>query len=161
MNIRDTVRVYLRNNFAPFAIADSSTGVIDSLSFSGVYKFYNAATGTYYIQTKHRNSIETWSKSVGESLTSGDIYEYDFTNSNLKAFGKNLILVGTKYCILSGDVNQDGSVNLSDVLMAYNDASGFVSGYISTDVTGNGITDLSDITLIFNNAANFVMKIIP
>ena len=161
MNMRDTVRLYLRNNFSPFAIADSSAAVIDSSTLRGVYKFYNAASGTYYIQTKHRNSIETWSRSGGESVTSGGIHEYNFTNSNSAALGNNLILAGTKYCIFSGDVNQDGSVNLSDVLMAHNDAAGFVTGYISSDVTGNSTTDLADVILISNNAVNFVMKITP
>ncbi|MEP7146829.1 MAG: hypothetical protein ABI792_07445 [bacterium] len=161
MNMRDTVRVYLRNNFSPFAIADSSAAVIDSITFRGVYKFYNAPQGTYYIQTKHRNSIETWSRSGGEPVTPGSTYEYDFTNSISNAFGNNLILVGTKYCIFSGDVNQDGIVNLPDVLMAHNDAAGFVTGYTSTDVTGNRTTDLADVILISNNAVNFVIKITP
>ncbi len=42
-------------------IADSSKGVLNGITLSGNFKFYNAPTGNYYIVLKHRNSIETWS----------------------------------------------------------------------------------------------------
>ncbi|MGB4851768.1 MAG: hypothetical protein WBQ38_05575, partial [Ignavibacteria bacterium] len=59
LNKRDTVRAYLRNITTPFAIIDSAKSVIDSVTFTGSFLFTNTASGTYYIQTKHRNSIET------------------------------------------------------------------------------------------------------
>ncbi|MEO8447576.1 MAG: hypothetical protein ABI528_08780, partial [bacterium] len=58
---KDTVRTYLRSNVSPFQKIDSSKAVIDSSTLTGSFSFVNASSGTYFIQVKHRNSIETWS----------------------------------------------------------------------------------------------------
>ncbi|HMQ69971.1 MAG TPA: hypothetical protein PKA90_13255 [Ignavibacteria bacterium] len=155
----DTVTVYLRNASPPYSLTDSSEALIDS-NGTGMISFLNADNGTpYYIQISHRNSIETWS-SAGNSFSSG-VMNYDFTISATSAFGNNQKLKGTKFCIYSGDVNQDGLTDLSDITLVFNDAANFATGYIITDVTGDNIADLTDLTITFNNSANFVSKIIP
>jgi hypothetical protein len=50
---------------------------------------------------------------------------------------------------------------LNDVLAIYNAASNFTSGYNVADLNGDGIADLSDIILASNNASNFVTTITP
>ncbi len=74
--------LYLRDGTAPYRLRDSARAVIDSISFSGLFSFLETPSGTYYLVVRHFNSIETWSKSGGETLT-GDssIYNYDFTTS--------------------------------------------------------------------------------
>ncbi len=161
LNMKDTVKVYLRTTTAPYVIVDSGKTVIDSISLSGSLTFNNAATGTYYIMVRHRNSVETWSKSGGESYVKGTPFSYNFTTAATQAFGNNLILVGPKYCIYSGDVNQDYLVELSDILQIYNDALIFATGYVVTDVTGDGFVDLSDLTIAYNNSTNFVGRQAP
>ena len=59
LNMTDTVRAYLRNISLPYAIVDSAVGLLDSLTFKSAMQFTNASTGSYYIQLKHRNSLET------------------------------------------------------------------------------------------------------
>lgn len=66
----DTIEVFLRQVFPPYAKADSAKILIDSTGF-GTAKFYNASSGTYYIAVKHRNSIETWSRAGGEPFIRG------------------------------------------------------------------------------------------
>ena len=66
-----------------------------------------------------------------------------------------------RFAIYSGDVNLDGIIDLNDVLLIYNDANNFVTGYIETDVTGNNITDLTDVIIAYNNSAGFVVSIYP
>jgi hypothetical protein len=110
--MKDTVKVYLRNILSPFSKIDSASAMLDSVSFTGFFNFKNAPTGTYYILIIHRNSIETWSKSGGESMTRGVLKNFDFTSSSSQAFGNNMMLKGTKYCIYRGDVNKDGSITL-------------------------------------------------
>ena len=161
LNMKDTVTVYLKNNTAPFANVDSARGVIDSITFTGNFAFRNAPSGNYYIVVKHRNCIETWSKSGGENYTFGGTVNYNFTTSASQAYGSNLQLVDTRYCLFSGDINQDGSVNLDDVLSAYNDANSFLTGYLNTDVNGDLITELSDVLIVYNNSGNFVSNITP
>ena len=42
---------------------------------------------------------------------------YDFTTASTKAYGNNLAsLFDGKFGILNGDVNQDGTINLTDLL---------------------------------------------
>jgi len=155
---RDTFTVYLRNGLSPYNIIDSSKKIIDSLSLSALFTFDNTLTGTYYITLNHLNTIETWSKIGGENLVAdGSIYNYDFTTSSSQAFGDNLALRSGKYCLYSGDVNQDGYITLFDVIPIYNDATNFITGsYLSTDLTGDNIIDLTDVTLCYNNSTNFI-----
>ncbi|MDQ3019124.1 MAG: hypothetical protein M3R36_00920 [Bacteroidota bacterium] len=160
LNMRDTVTAYLRNLNAPFVKIDSAKSVIDSVTLTGAFLFNNAPSGTYYIVVKHRNCIETWSNSA-VVLTSGSETTYNFTLAASKAFGNNMILKGTKYCIYSGDVNQDGTVDLTDLSLIDNDAYNFVSGYFNTDLTGDNYVDLEDLSIADNNAYNFVIKVTP
>lgn len=161
MNLRDTVKAYLRNSISPFNTVDSAVAVIDSVTLTAPFVFKNAASGTYYLQIIHRNAIEEWSKAGGESFTKGITSNYDFTSSQSQAFGNNMILVGSKYCFYSGDVVKDGVVDLSDVIAIYNDASTFTGGYAVTDLNGDNISDLTDIILAYNNSTAFITKITP
>jgi len=72
-----------------------------------------------------------------------------------------MILKGVKYCIYSGDVDQDGTVDLADGTLIDNDAFNFGSGYLQSDVNGDGLVDLSDAIYADNNAANFVIAVTP
>ncbi|MEZ4821149.1 MAG: hypothetical protein R2942_01590 [Ignavibacteria bacterium] len=107
--IRDTVRIYLRNSSSPYAIVDSAKAYISS-SGTGTFSFQNASNSVnYYINLKHRNSIETWSKNP-EMFSAGTL-TYDFSNAATKAFGNNqtqIDLSPLKFGIYSGDQNQDG-----------------------------------------------------
>ncbi len=164
MIMRDTVRAYLRNNEPPYNSVDSATAVIDSSSFRGSFLFDNADAGVYYIQVKHRNSVETWSKSGGENYIYGIQMTYNFTTDASQAYGGNMILSNTspvRYSIYSGDVNQDGMIDLSDQLLIYNDASTFVTGYADSDLNGDYIVDLNDILIASNNAASFITVVSP
>ncbi|MEO8210371.1 MAG: YCF48-related protein, partial [bacterium] len=94
----NTVKVYLRGAASPYAIKDSASAAIDSLTFSGLFTFANAPSGTYYLDVRYFNTIETWSKAGGEIyVADGSTYDYDFTNLSSKAFGNNMTLKGTKW----------------------------------------------------------------
>ncbi|MEZ4690420.1 MAG: hypothetical protein R3A12_09655 [Ignavibacteria bacterium] len=160
LRLSDTVRAYLRNVSAPYAVVDSAIGIVDSLTFKSAFQFNNAATGTYYIQLKHRNSLETWSKN-GVNYIMDSTLNYDFTFAATQAYGNNTKLKGTKYCLYSGDISQDGYIDLSDVVGIYNNATAFVNGYVVTDVNGDLITDLADVLIAYNNAIAFVSAKFP
>ncbi|MCB0729030.1 MAG: hypothetical protein KDD00_16305 [Ignavibacteriae bacterium] len=154
----DLIDIHLRNPVPPFNIVSSVTGY--NLSF---VTFPDAVSGNYYISVNHRNSIETWYYQP-VSLNDSSLMYLDFYSSQNKAFGSNQKLVDNSpllYAIYSGDVNQDGAVNLKDVLSINNDANTFVSGYVVTDLTGNDIVDVTDVLIAYNNSANFVSVIRP
>jgi len=161
LNIRDTVRTYLRNTVSPFAKVDSSVSVIDSVTLTTPCVFKNTPTGTYFIQIIHRNGLESWSKTGGQSITNGITSFYDFTSDQSQTYGNNSKLISGAWCFFSGDVNHDGSIDGSDLSSIDNDASNFLSGYVVTDLNGDGIVDGSDLLIADNNASNFVTKLTP
>lgn len=163
MILSDTAKFYFRNSTTPFAIVDSATAVINANTLTGSFKIRNAATGTYYIEVKHRNTIETWSGGT-TSYTLGQTLSYNFTTAVTQAFGSNMIQVDPsplRFGIYSGDPNQDGTVDVSDLVSIYNDASVFLSGYVPTDINGDDFTDVSDLIIAYNNSINFVSVIRP
>jgi len=163
-NRKDTVTVYLRNAKSPYEIVDSSKSTIDTVSLTGNFKMNYAPAGEYYISLKHKNSLETWSKSGGENYDPMTLETYNFTGSATQAFGNNLAPVDftpVRFALFSGDVNQDGAIDGSDAGIIDNDASNFVSGNSVTDLNGDYIVDGSDVSIVDNNASNFVTKIVP
>jgi PKD repeat protein/subtilisin family serine protease len=150
----DQITLEIRDANSPFNLADSCIIVdIDTTGIGEVTIPYTL-TQSYYFVIKHRNSIETWS-SLPISLDTDSIY-YDFSDSISSAYGNNLKLVGNRYTIFGGDVNQDGFVNLSDMQQTANDASSFLLGYRPTDVNGDGKIDALDLIIIDNNILNSV-----
>lgn len=153
-SVPDTMRVYFRNNSSPYELIDSSKSIIDA-SGNGTFNFSQTVNSVnYYLIVKHRNSIETWS-SASVSFVSNSV-NYDFTASVNMAYGNNLILKGTKYCLYGGDVNSDDIVDIVDNSIADNAAYNFLSGYVTEDVNGDGLVDVSDVAIISNNAAKFI-----
>ncbi|MBK8983795.1 MAG: hypothetical protein IPM38_16125 [Ignavibacteria bacterium] len=57
------------------------------------------------------------------------------------AYGNNLVLKGSVYCIYSGDVNQDYIIDISDLSDVDNDVFIFASGYKATDFNGDYIVE--------------------
>lgn len=160
--VSDTAKVFLRNSTSPYALIDSTKSILSS-SGTGTFTFSNPINGvSYFLVIKHRNSIETWSSS-GHSFTSNTL-SYNFSTANTQAYGNNMKQVDASpvaFAIYSGDVNQDGFVNLADIIKVYNDGSNFVTGYVPADVNGDNIVDLSDLVITYNNSANFVSLVRP
>ena len=163
LNLRDTIKLILRNGTSPYLKNDSAFSVIDSVTFTGNFNFNTNQTGLFYLVSIHRNSIETWSNTP-QLLSSGTSLSFDLTNSSAKAFGNNLIQVNItpdRFALYSGDVNIDGAVDLADQGLIDNDAFNFNTGYIKTDLNGDGVIDLTDNLIAENNAFYFIVKITP
>ncbi len=160
---RDTIRSYLRQSNSPYQIVDSCVSILDTLTFTTLLNFAEASPGTYYIVLRSVRGLETWSKQGGEVLTSsGSIHNYDFTTSASQAYGNNLKRKGSKYCIYTGDLNQSGFIDATELSMVENDAANFLTGrFVLTDLNGDEIVDASDYLIVDNNAYNFVGVIRP
>lgn len=158
--MQDTVTVSLRSATSPFGLVETARGYLNP-SGSVSLNFAKPVSGVpYYIVVEHRNSIETWSKSGGETF-SGGLLNYDFTTAASQAFGSNQVQVGSEFAIYAGDVNQDDIVDITDVSLIDNDAFNFATGYLVTDLDCNGIVDVSDLTYCDNNASIFAAVIRP
>jgi hypothetical protein len=159
---RDTVTVYLRQFLSPYDIIDSAKMYLGA-NGSATYTYSNPEiinNTQYYIQVKHRNSIETWNKGC---VFTNSVQSFSFRNFG-SAYGNNQILIDDNpltYAVYGGDVDQDGTVDAADVSMVDNDAYLFTSGYVKTDLTGDNFVDATDFAIADNNSANFVSVIRP
>ena len=163
--IPDTVTVNIRKKFSPYNIVETHKEILDS---TGVGRFSLLGTGNvdvdslYTVQVIHRNSIESWINLYIAFIN----YESspNMTFSFNSVFGNNSIKVDNTpvvYALYSGDVNQDGTIDASDVSETDNDASASLSGYIRTDVTGDDFVDAADVSIVDNNAFTGVSVITP
>ncbi len=145
----DTVIVELRNFSYPYSLIDQVKILLNE-NGQGTGKFYNAGNGvSYYLVIKHRNGLETWS-AFPQAFTASEL-TYDFSSASNKAYGNNLKSVGGKWCIYSGDVNQDGFVNSDDLNSVFLDNQNGVEGYTATDLNGDMFTEINDLSIVFKN----------
>ncbi|MBX7041525.1 MAG: hypothetical protein K1X85_01380 [Ignavibacteria bacterium] len=154
----DISTVHLRNSFPPYSIVSSA--FCNNLSF---VTFPAAAPGNYYISVNHRNSVETWYYQP-VNLNDSVLFGLNFYSGQGKAYGSNLKQIDTSpllFAIYSGDVNQDGTIDATDISAIDNDVQNFVGGYVVTDLTGDDFVDGTDFVIADNNAANFVSVIRP
>ena len=80
----------------------------------------------------HRNHVAVMS-ATGATLT-GEVYSYDFTSGLAQAYGgaRGYKMAGLKAVMITGDIDQDGNIFVSD----YNDWAtdfGKTSGYFTSD----------------------------
>jgi photosystem II stability/assembly factor-like uncharacterized protein len=151
--------VYLRRTTAPYDAVDTAKSMISSNGTTN-FTFSRATNNTdYYIVVQHKNTIETWS-SAGVRFTNG-VAQYNFTDSASKAYGNNIIFKSGKYCIYSGDVNQDGIIDATDFGLVDNSAFYFTGGQVTEDLNGDFFVDAYDLSIVDNNSFNFVSVIRP
>jgi hypothetical protein len=162
--VPDTIKVYLRNSTSPFERVDSSKNILLGPGTGQQFLFRNAQNGIpYYLEVTHRNALTTWS-AAPVSFVNGDA-SIAYSVDKIYAYGNNEIQVDTSpynvFAFYSGDVNQDGFIDLTDVLTIYNSANSFLTGYVATDLTGDSIVDLTDMLLAYNNSVKFVSVMKP
>ncbi|HMS64166.1 MAG TPA: hypothetical protein PKD83_02800 [Ignavibacteria bacterium] len=160
--VSDTITIYLSNTLSPALKLDSAKSVLNSQTLTGLFYFNkNISNGNYYLIVRHRNSLLTWSKPVYITFGIGANFSYDFTISATQAFGNNLIYKYSKYCLFSGDINQDGTIDGGDGSIVENDVTHSLTGYTRSDLNGDNFVDVYDLSVTENNIENNVVIKIP
>ncbi|MBI2416942.1 MAG: hypothetical protein HYV28_03405 [Ignavibacteriales bacterium] len=155
----DTLVAELHEMSSPYSLLGNDKQYLTPQG-SAVFHFYNIANNTgYYVVIRHRNSIDLWSGTAVYFNNSSS--SYDFTGSRNATYGANTIFKSGKYCMYSGDVNQDGFIDFSDLTLIDNDSFNFTSGYVNTDLNGDLFVDFSDLTLADNNSYNYIGVVRP
>jgi hypothetical protein len=156
VDVVDWVLVELRQATAP-ALATSATilakraallksnGIIVDLDGNPVrFDNYSVTSGNnLYVVIRHRNHLAVMS-SVGTTLN-GAVYSYNFTTGLAQAYGggNGYKAVSTTFAMVSGDIDNDGNIFVSD----YNKwAIGFgtTAGYFNSDLDMDGNVFVSD-----------------
>jgi len=142
--------VELHQQNSAFALFASVKGTISTSGF-GDFVFPEIPAGSsYYVVIRHRNSLETWS--AMPVTFNGAYANYTFTDNITKAYQNKLTNLGNGYfAMFSGDVDQNGSINITDVSEIETSASLFLNGYQANDITGDAIIESSDFSLAENN----------
>jgi hypothetical protein len=162
MNCSDYITLTLRDAMPPYNVIDEAIEKFDSKTFTGNFSFKTVPEGKFYLQIRHRNSIEIWSKAGGEIVPEDYILNYDFSDSKSKTFGECLNGNGKTFCLYSGDVNQDGVIDASDFSVVYNDICSCVEeGYYASDLTGDNYVDAADWVAIEKYIGKTVYKVTP
>jgi hypothetical protein len=157
--VADKITVELHDGLDYNVLIYSISNVELNTDGSSSFAVPSSLNSNYYLTIRHRNSIET--VSAQPISFSGNIISYSFDNSS-KAYGGNMrLLPDGRWMIWSGDANQDGLVDASDMVIIDNDVSHFLSGYIISDLNGDGLTDSGDLVILDNNASQFIAKVIP
>jgi hypothetical protein len=78
------------------------------------------------------------------------------------AYGDNQkeVEVGV-FAIYSGDITQDGFIDILDQSILDNDLQNFAAGYVLSDLNGDSFVDIVDQSILDNNIFNFVGVISP
>ena len=158
-----TVNLWAPSNLSNTIPDHSVMAVVHTDGTAGM-EFPASANGhSFYIAVKHRNHLETWSKLP---VTFTSTTAYDFSTALAQAYDDGInppmaSVAGGKFAFYGGDVNQDGTVDASDMAEVDNDNAIFAFGYNKTDVNGDGATDASDISIVDNNQALFLFYARP
>jgi hypothetical protein len=82
--------------------------------------------------------------------------------STNNAYGDNQVEVEPGvFAIYSGDINQDGNIDIADGSLVEADVSNFAFGYVASDLNGDGNVDIADLPVMEANISNFIYAIIP
>ncbi|MFM2136443.1 MAG: hypothetical protein RL021_1843 [Bacteroidota bacterium] len=147
----DTVTVQLANAAFPNAQVFSTLALLSRDGRCTLTIPSQLIAGNYYIVIRHRNALETWS-AVTVSPIAGTIY-YDFTDAAGRAYGNNLKATGDgRFSLYSGDVNQDGTIDMLDIAEFEIRSGSGQTGYVPCDVNGDRIVESADGSIIENNA---------
>ena len=171
--VPDTMKVFIRNTVSPYAKLDSAKVLVDNTG-NADFVFNNSPDGVpVFIDLRHRNSIQIWSKYTHSTFAIlfeeyftpfTSFLSYNFTTSSGSATGNNLVLVDTgpnKFAVYGGDVNQDETIDASDLSLVENDVANSLSGYIKTDLNGDDFADGSDVSIVENNVELGVNAVLP
>ena len=160
--VSDLITLYLKTEASPYNSVDTTVTTISTnggavfYSYSAYPALYTGTAINYWIVFRHRNSLETWSAAVNSFSNINGTLSYDFTTAITQAFGSNLILKGTKWCIINGDVDQDGAVGALDRSACWNDRN--LIGVYATDLDGDGAVGALDRSICWNNRNATVQK---
>jgi len=85
-----------------------------------------------------------------------------YSQSANNAYGDNQVEVDPGvFAIYTGDINQDGNIDITDTPLLEADISNFAYGYLATDLNGDGNVDISDQPVLEENIAKFIYSITP
>jgi hypothetical protein len=116
-----------------------------------------------YLSIRHKSSIPVFSESL-INLAGQDSIDLSSSRQWIYEDGANdplAVTLDATRALYTGDLNQDGTVDIFDAQLAENEAALFSFGYQTGDLNGDGTTDIFDLQLLENNGARFIFAASP
>ena len=158
VNYVDWILVQLKDNTTSTKYSKpgilTKDGVVVN-SDGSAFSFSNISSGQYYIVIRHRDHISIMS-SVKVQINNNEEVEYDFTDSEGKAYGENSMvdLGNGKYGMIAGDANADGVINDLDYTAVSENI--FFNNYVQGDLDMNGVVNVLDYFFINKNISRSI-----
>ncbi len=143
---RKELVIELRESVVPYHVAETKIAVQEGTGFITLDFTNVESTKPYYIVVRYSNGIETWSAQPQYFING--ILNYDFTTDSAKAYGNNMVKVNGKWCVISGDINQDGKINAIDRGICWNDRG---TADVYSDLNGDGVVNENDRAILSGN----------
>ena len=151
----DTITLSLWSPLASSAPVFSQKTILNKFGQALINVPDSFRNDAYFVSVNHRNSFEIWS---AVPVTWTDSLIYDFTSDSLSSYSNGIHspvknLGSGKFGTYSGDVNQDGIIDGSDINISW--ISSFNSpgvDYWISDVNADGIPDAFDINILWLNS---------
>ena len=152
-NYVDWILVELRDNLTNTKYSKPGLLTTDGKvinSDGSPFSFPYILSGQYYVLVRHRNHLSIMSSNKVQ-LDDYVIINYDFTDSQSKAFGENAMvdLGDGKFGMIAGDGNADGVINVLDYSTVANNI--LSRGYAQGDMDMNGVMNVLDYSFISRN----------
>jgi len=158
--VADRVSVLLHQSVAPYSLVTTISNVDLNTNGSVQCDVPGNYGSNYYVAVQNRNHLETWS-ATPISFAGGIIsYNFTDAASKAYGSNQK-VLGGGAYGFFAGDANQDGAVNNNDIDFITAQASLFTRGYVPQDINGDGVVDATDLIMTDNIAATFVQLMRP
>jgi hypothetical protein len=154
----DLITVELHNSTTYGTIEYSTTAALQT-SGSATLSTPAIHNGSYYVTVKNRSTVET--TTANPVSFAGTVINYSF-NPQSQAYGDNMaVFIDGTAAFFTGDENQDGLVDGTDLSDVGNLADYAECGYLPQDLNGDGLIDGSDLSLCGNNADYAIGIVLP
>ena len=148
--LSDTITMELADINAPHSVLYSSPAILNSDGTCTFHFNTSPVRNSYYVVFKHRNCLESWSANP-TSITNSTVSFEPATNASL-IYGNNLCNLGDgNFALWSGDLNNDGVIDLIDVHLLESFLSPITIGYTRPDLTGDNCVESADYSVMENN----------
>jgi hypothetical protein len=145
----DSITLELHQPVSPFSCYKKAVSLL-SITGSAAFEFDDVIGGKeYYLVLRHRNTLETWSSAPVRVLNN---MTYSFSLSASNSYGSNVCNMGDgNFALWSGDVDQNGTIDHTDISSIESSSILFTTGYDQDDITGDNMVELTDYSLIESN----------
>ncbi|HNQ61725.1 MAG TPA: T9SS type A sorting domain-containing protein [Bacteroidia bacterium] len=146
-NICDTATIVLIDSISgqgiycdrvPFSVRGYGYSIIPSVYFGGNYQIGVKFRNTIHIVSMNTLLLDSVNKSIDLTLAANLCCSFDTTYGVAAAY--------------SGDVNNDGTIDGTDLGIIDNDITMGLTGYVISDLTGDAIVNSLDLNLANDNS---------